>query len=215
MNHHKHPAARFTEPGAWRWGVRYGAMGYPLAFVALPLYVLLPNHYAVVLGAPLAGLGAVLLGTRAVDAVMDPWIGRVCDRGFERSAHWVWALAAVSAVLMWLGLWALLFPPEAVRVAGTGALLAWATGGLFVTSTAFSVATVAHQSWGARLGGNEAQRARVVAWREALGLLGVVTASILPSLAGLPALMGVFAAALVLGLWAWRWATPPAPMAAQ
>ena len=215
MNHHKHPAARFTEPGAWRWGVRYGAMGYPLAFVALPLYVLLPNHYAVVLGAPLAGLGAVLLGTRAVDAIMDPWIGRVCDRGFERSAHWVWALAAVSTVLMWLGLWALLFPPEAVRVAGTGALLAWATGGLFVTSTAFSVATVAHQSWGARLGGNEAQRARVVAWREALGLLGVVTASILPSLAGLPALMGVFAAALVLGLWAWRWANPPAPTAAQ
>ena len=87
MNHHKHPAARFTEPGAWRWGVRYGAMGYPLAFVALPLYVLLPNHYAVVLGAPLAGLGAVLLGTRAVDAIMDPWIGRVGEMGVMGDVH--------------------------------------------------------------------------------------------------------------------------------
>jgi Na+/melibiose symporter-like transporter len=81
--------------------------------------------------------------------------------------------------------------------------------GLFVTSTAFSVATVAHQSWGARLGGNEPQRTRVVAWREGLSLFGVVSASILPSVAGLPALMGVFGAALGIGLLAWRWANPP------
>jgi GPH family glycoside/pentoside/hexuronide:cation symporter len=36
--------------------------GLPLAFVALPLYVLLPNHYAREFGMPLATLGAVLLG---------------------------------------------------------------------------------------------------------------------------------------------------------
>jgi GPH family glycoside/pentoside/hexuronide:cation symporter len=209
MSDHSHPAARFTEPGAWRWGLRYGAMGYPLAFVALPLYVLLPNHYAVVLGAPLAGLGLVLLGTRALDAFMDPWIGRWCDRQFNRSAWRVWAMAAVSALVMWLGLWALLFPPEAVRAHGESAVLGWAAMGLFVTSTAFSVATVAHQSWGARLGGNEPQRTRVVAWREGLSLFGVVSASILPSVAGLPALMGVFGAALGIGLLAWRWANPP------
>jgi Na+/melibiose symporter-like transporter len=184
-------------------------MGYPLAFVALPLYVLLPNHYAVVLGAPLAGLGLVLLGTRALDAFMDPWIGRWCDRQFNRSAWRVWAMAAVSALVMWLGLWALLFPPEAVRAHGESAVLGWAAMGLFVTSTAFSVATVAHQSWGARLGGNEPQRTRVVAWREGLSLFGVVSASILPSVAGLPALMGVFGAALGIGLLAWRWANPP------
>ena len=27
-------------------GLRYGLMGLPLAFVALPLYVVLPNYYA-------------------------------------------------------------------------------------------------------------------------------------------------------------------------
>ncbi|MFM2073995.1 MAG: hypothetical protein RJB34_300 [Pseudomonadota bacterium] len=213
MNQPTPPAARFTEPGAWRWGLRYGAMGYPLAFVALPLYVLLPNHYAVVLGAPLAGLGLVLLGTRALDAVMDPWIGRWCDQQFDRGPWRVWALAAVSAVIMWLGLLALLFPPGAVRQSGEAAVLGWAALGLFVTSTAFNVATVAHQSWGARLGGNEAQRARVVAWREALSLFGVVSASILPSVAGLPAMMGVFAAGILIGLLAWRWANPPVPTA--
>ena len=43
-------------------GVRYGLLGLPLAFVALPLYVLLPNLYARTFGVPLATLGAVLLG---------------------------------------------------------------------------------------------------------------------------------------------------------
>jgi GPH family glycoside/pentoside/hexuronide:cation symporter len=33
-----------------------------LAFVALPLYVVLPNHYAREFGVPLATLGTVLLG---------------------------------------------------------------------------------------------------------------------------------------------------------
>ena len=44
-----------ARPGA---GVRYGALGLPLAFLALPLYVVLPSHYAQQYGVPLATLGA-------------------------------------------------------------------------------------------------------------------------------------------------------------
>jgi hypothetical protein len=40
--------------GGWRDGIAYGLMGLPLAFVALPLYVQLPNHYATAFGVPLA-----------------------------------------------------------------------------------------------------------------------------------------------------------------
>ena len=36
-----------------------------------------------------------------------------------------------------------------------------------------------HQAWGALLGGDAAQRARIVAWREGLALVGVVLASVL------------------------------------
>ena len=64
-------AAGFVGPGAWRRGLGYGLLGLPLAFVALPLYVILPNHYAREFAAPLAALGAVLLGARLVDAVLD------------------------------------------------------------------------------------------------------------------------------------------------
>ena len=54
----------------------YGLLGLPLAFVALPVYVHLPNVYAQQYGVPLAALGGVLLLSRSVDAVVDPWLGR-------------------------------------------------------------------------------------------------------------------------------------------
>ncbi|MET0543605.1 MAG: MFS transporter, partial [Variovorax sp.] len=66
-------------PAPWRMldGLRYGLLGLPLAFVALPLYVLLPNHYARDFGVPLAALGLVLLGARLLDALIDPLLGRL------------------------------------------------------------------------------------------------------------------------------------------
>ena len=207
------PAARFMGPGAWRHGLGYGLLGLPLAFVALPLYVILPNHYAREFGAPLAALGAVLLGARLIDAVLDPWIGRWCDRLFARSTRAVLAAAAVAAVVLALGLWGLLFPPPAVRNAGMAALLGWAGAVMAVTYTAFSVVSVAHQAWGARLGGSEAQRSRVVAWREGLALVGVLLAAVLPGTMGLGATVSTFAVLLALGGWAWSRSLVPAAMA--
>ncbi len=208
------PAAQFMGAGAWRRGLSYGLLGMPLAFVALPLYVILPNHYATAFGAPLALLGAVLLGARLVDAVLDPWIGRWCDRLFHQSHRAVLGTSALAAVVLALGLWGLLFPPVAVRGAGMTALLAWAGVLMAIAYTAYSIVAVAHQSWGARLGGTEAQRSRVVAWREALALLGVLIAAVLPGTLGLGATVGSFAVLLALGWWAWTRAVVPLPGAA-
>jgi len=203
------PASHFMGAGAWRRGLSYGLLGLPLAFVALPLYVILPNHYAREFGAPLALLGLVLLAARLVDAVLDPIIGRWCDRLFARSIAAVLGASAVSAVVLALGLWGLLFPPDAVRAGGTTALLAWAGLLMAITYTAYSVVAVAHQSWGARLGGNEAQRSRVVAWREGLSLLGVLIAAVLPATLGLGATVATFAVLLTLGWWAWSSSATP------
>ncbi len=177
-------------------GLSYGALGLPLAFVALPLYVLLPAHYAEAYGVPLAALGAVLLGARLLDAFADPLIGRWVDGRFARGARSAWLAALAFALLLALGFRALFFP----AVEGVGALLAWCAGVLALTYIAFSVVSVVHQSWGARLGGDEPQRARVVAWREGAALVGVLVASVLPSLAGLHATSLVFALLLVAGI---------------
>ncbi len=191
-----------------RDGLRYGLLGLPLAFVALPLYVILPNHYATQFGVPLASLGALLLGARLFDAVIDPALGMWCDRLFAHSATRVLGACAVAAIALALGFMALFFPP----VRGDG-LLVWAFVALVLTYTAYSLISVAHQSWGARLGGNALVRSRIVAWREGLGLAGVLLASVLPVVAGLGASTAVFIAALAVGLWAWTRA--PQPRTAQ
>lgn len=172
----------------------YGLLGLPLAFVALPLYVLLPNHYARAFGVPLAALGAVLLLTRLVDALTDPWIGRWIDQLQERSTAAVLRVAGAGAVLLALGFAALVAPPMRTQ----GALLAWAAVMLAITYLGYSAVSVAHQAWGARLGGDETQRSRITGAREALALLGVLVAAAAPTLIGLPAMAGLLAALLVV-----------------
>ncbi|MBT9476980.1 MFS transporter, partial [Polaromonas sp.] len=87
-------------PLTTRQGLAYGLLGLPLAFVALPLYVILPNHYARAFGVPLATLGALLLGARLFDALIDPLLGRLVDRLFARSARAVLALGGVAALVL-------------------------------------------------------------------------------------------------------------------
>jgi glycoside/pentoside/hexuronide:cation symporter, GPH family len=186
------PTRRAAWEGGWRPGLSYGALGLPLAFVALPLYVALPNHYASVYGVPLALLGAILLGARLVDAIADPWIGRWADALLGRSNRHAWRVCACAAFVLAVAFAALFAPP----VAQGPALLLWCTAMLVVTYLAYSVVVVIHQAWGARLGGDEAQRARIVAWREGLALVGVLLASALPAVAGTTTMSITFAALL-------------------
>jgi len=196
-----------THPSGFRWsdGWRYGLMGLPLAFVALPLYVVLPNYYARTFGVPLASLGAVLLGARLLDAFTDPLLGRWSDRLFARSPQAVLAWAAAAALLLAAGFALLFFPP----VHQMPALLVWATATLVLTYAAYSFLSIAHQSWGAMLGGDSVQRSHIVAWREGLGLIGVVLASISSAALGLPATIALFFIALSAGWWAWSRALRP------
>jgi glycoside/pentoside/hexuronide:cation symporter, GPH family len=186
-------------------GLRYGALGLPLAFVALPLYVVLPNHYATTFGLPLAALGLLLLGARLLDAFADPWIGRWADRWFALGKPRVLGVGLAAAVVLAAGFVALFFPP----VRGTPALLAWCGAMLAVTYLSYSVLAVIHQAWGARLGGDAPQRTKIVAWREGLALAGVLMASVLPSVAGLAATCAAFALLLFIGWWLLREAPTP------
>ena len=184
----------------------YGLLGLPLAFVALPLYVILPNYYAREFGVPLASLGAILLLARLFDALIDPLLGKLSDRLFARSARAVLSMGGGAALLLALGFALLFFP----LVSTPSALLAWAGATLMLTYAGYSALSVAHQSWGARLGGNEAERSRLVAWREGLGLVGVVLASVTPVALGLPATTALFFVALAAGWLAWTRSIAPA-----
>ena len=189
---------------SWQAGWRYGLMGLPLAFVALPLYVLLPNHYAREFGLGLGTLGALLLAVRLFDTVIDPWLGRWTDRLFARSPAAVLGWGALAAALLCGGFALMFFPPTAISAPADTSLLVWLGLSLLLTTVAFSALSILHQAWGARLGGNEAKRTRVVAWREGFGLAGVVLASISPLALGLPVTTAILLIASIAAWLAWR-----------
>ncbi len=167
----------------------YGLFGLPLALVALPVYVMAPPLYAGSLGLPLAQVGAILLAARVLDAFIDPALGRWMDasRGYAR-------FIMLSLPLLLAGFVALLLPPQ--MAAGT--LAAWFGASLVLVYAGFSLATIAHQSWGASLTQQRGERARLAAVREGCALIGVVLAAVLPALAGLKGLAIAFALLLAV-----------------
>ncbi|WP_346727007.1 MFS transporter [Pusillimonas minor] len=104
----------------------------------------------------------------------------------------------------------LFFPPQALREPQT-ALLAWCALALMLTYLAYSALTITHQAWAARLKGSDDAQSRWVSWREAATLVGVMLASVLPTVAGMPATAVVLGVALWLGWLALGRA--PAPVA--
>ncbi len=190
----------------------YGALGLPLAFAALPLYVHVPRLYAG-LGLSLATVGGVLLAARLVDAITDPIIGWSLDRLSGRR-QWI----AVALPVLGLGMLGLLSPP-----AGAGAM--WLLALLVLVSLAYSVATIAYNAWGAEVAPTPYLRTRYVASREGFALLRVVLAAVLPTLlaAGAAESLGLARLSvlllpllLVFGLWTlWRAPVAAATAASQ
>jgi Na+/melibiose symporter-like transporter len=167
----------------------YGLLGLPLAFVALPVYVHLPNVYAQQYGVPLAALGAVLLLSRSIDAVVDPWLGRWGDKLYRHSWQAVWLAAVLMALAVALGFAALFFPPAAA-LSPTG-LLVWVGAALTLSHLAYSGLGILHQAWAARQGGGGMAQSRLLA-------------SALPALWGWGPTTALLVLMLALGLFSWR-----------
>ncbi len=186
-------------------GLRYGLLGLPLAFCALPLYVLMPNLYAQQWGVSLAALGFLLMVVRLFDALIDPWLGRLCDGLYAQSASALFRISTLACVALSIGFTALFSP----MTHDANALLWWAGAALVLTYTAYSFLSLAYHAWGAMLGGDANFRSRVVAWRESFGLVGVLLATVTPTLAGITAMQVLFVVTLWLGYAAWRMSTRP------
>jgi Na+/melibiose symporter-like transporter len=182
----------------------------PLAFVALPVYVHIPALYARSTELTLAAVGAILLATRLLDAFADPFLGNAVDRLQRRMPYALIVLA--GSIPLALGFAMLVMPSQQAPAL-------WLIGSLVVTYLSFSLATIAHQSWGAVMATTPAARLAVTSVREALGLVGVVIAAALPVLlvqqlgAGAWPAMAVLFAVLLLGACGTLFLVPRQPAA--
>lgn len=169
----------------------YGALGLPLAFGALPIYLFVPDLYARSGLLGLSAIGIVLLLTRLLDAVADPCFGWLIDRYARKPM--------LYAALVPFGIgFAALFNPALVTIVNPAI---WLFAALMTCTLGFSAAMIAYQAWGGDLGENTIERLRLTGAREAFILGGVVIAAVIPTLTsddpiigmqGLPWFLGVF-----------------------
>jgi len=85
----------------------------------------------------------------------------------------------------------------------TSGYVAWVAVFVSLCHLTYSGLSILHQAWATRLGGGALQQGRLIAWREAAGLVGVVLASLLPALAGWQVTSILLGASLLVALWAW------------
>lgn len=176
-----------TAPTAFSFSAlfSYGLFGLPLAMVALPIYVFIPQFYAQRSSLSLAQIGFALLAARVLAAFIDPVLGNhMVQRG---GAYGRYVLLSLPMLLF--GFAALFHPPP---MASTAAL-AWFLASLMLVYLGFGLAMIAHQSWGAALTQAPSERARVTAVREGCGLIGVIGA------AGLTGVLGYDGLTLLFG----------------
>ncbi len=155
----------------------YGMLGAPLAMAALPVYIYAPKLYGDEFGLGLALTGVILLGSRMVDTLQDPWLGRLADFMQRRPGGWP-MLAAIAAACLGLAYGALFNPP----VHDNRLLPIWFAVALILVYTAHSALNITYLAWGARASEDSDERTRIVAFREGFALAGVVLASLLPML---------------------------------
>jgi len=195
---------------------RLGLPALPLAFVALPLYMYWPHHVATSFGVSLGVLGGLLFVARLLDGLLDPLLGHWVDGLLAQGAQRLLRRNLIAGLVLALSFLWLFFPQWILGHAVTmDALLVLLSVLLVCAYLAYSFLNIGLQAWGAGIPGDSAERSRLVAWREGLGLLGVISASVLPGLWGLPVLVTVFMVLLSLALWAWWWSPRPAIVLTQ
>lgn len=154
----------------------YGTLALPVSMAGLPLYLHAPDFYATVLLQPLAVIGTILLALRIVDAVQDPLIGAFSDKYSHRRLE----IILFGMLLLMVGFVGLFNPglaPFSERLT-----LAWFAVCVLVCTTGYSIVLINYQALGGLWNVPSSERTKVTGVREGFGLLGVLSASILPSI---------------------------------
>lgn len=163
-----------TAAGTWL-RLSYAAPGAVLAFVGIPVYVLLPKFYTDVVGANVTLVGLLLVLLRLVDGLTDPAIGTLSDRTRTRwGRRRVWIV--VGSFPLALALYMALVPPEL----GPTAAAVWFGGSLALLYLSWTAVAVPYEALGLELSDDYDERTSILGWRDAAVILGTLAAAAAP-----------------------------------
>lgn len=150
----------------------YGAVGFPIAFAALPFVLYLPNAYSTQYGISIELVGLILLITRVLDVISDPVAGILTDRvpifGFYRKS---WFILSIPISL--LSMWMLFNPPNTPNALH---LLIWSS----LLYLGWSFTQIPYKAWGAELSKYYHQRSRITGSTELAAIIGTISVASVP-----------------------------------
>ena len=152
----------------------YGLLALPLSFAGLPLYLHIPDLYATEYGLSLATIGMLLLAIRLFDAFQDPIIG-ILTKDLKSDKSKLGRVVTFVCFMMAIGMYFLISPQ------GILPTYIWFAVFMLVCTSAFSILTIIYQSIGAVWKEGYHERTQITTTREAIGLIGVTLAALLPS----------------------------------
>lgn len=152
----------------------YGLLGLPLAMLGIPLYLYLPSYYHHQFGLSLTDIGLALLLARLLDVITDPLIGVLSDR-YVAKVQRQWQVVTGFGLLVF-GLYGLFFP-QAEQVS------LWQLGlWSFISYLGWTWIQIPYLTLAAEITHDAYDKTRLSAWREALSIVGVLLALMLPIL---------------------------------
>jgi Na+/melibiose symporter-like transporter len=167
--------SRAAEISNWLLTV-YALPSIPIAFLYLPVALLMPAYYASALHVSLTAVGGFLLVSRAFDVVLDPMIGKWSDSTRSRlGRRKIWMF--IGSPLLMVGAYLLFMPP----IAPSGWYLLIAS---FVIYAGGSTVGLPYSAWGTELAETYHGRARMAGFREAAGVIGGFLAASIPAITG-------------------------------
>ncbi|MBI1330250.1 MAG: MFS transporter [Alphaproteobacteria bacterium] len=155
----------------------YALPSIPIAFLFLPVAMLMPAYYAREMHVSLSAIGGFLVISRMADVFLDPMIGRWSDNThskFGRRKLWM----VIGTPILMLGAFILFMPM--VPVNGWYLLIA-----SFVIYAGGSTVGLPYAAWGTELMDTYHGRSRMAGFREAAGVVGGLLAACIPAITGL------------------------------
>lgn len=154
----------------------YAILAFPLSFVGLPIYINISDFYAKEFGLSLSLIGVLLIFVRAIDLLQDPLVGYFSDfavkKKFSRKK-----IIYISSSFLSFSFYFLFNPPT---LSSPYFVALWFFVSLSFTYTFFNFSLINFESIAAIIAKNKSQRISINSAKEFFGLVGILTASILP-----------------------------------